>query len=196
MKREDQKPYDSKKSVWIPNPKRMVDIVKVLESEILRILPLSVLLLWAMKKFTQGCWCWRRLTSKVWEVWGHGQSDTSTNDALCFGTWRPVTRLRWSILTWFLLLLSTQQALSLYTHRVSKIYLGKRRMKPHLIFGLLRWPAEVCCRTRRIRLCWFWWSGAGKTENTKKALPILPWLLPALAEVKEESFPWGPDCCH
>jgi len=178
MKRADQqKPYDSKKSVWITDPKSGGYREGILESGDLEDPASKCVVAVAHEKFTHKAAEVGRVNPPKFEKCEDMVNLTFLNDASVF--WNLKTRYQAKMIhTYsglFVVVVNPYKRYPLYTHRVAKIYLGKRRneVPPHL------WAiAETAYRgmmnnTKDQAMLITGESGAGKTENTKKVITYL-----------------------
>jgi len=179
MKRADQaKPYDPKKSVWIPDPKTEGYREGLLESGDVDDDPASkCVVAVGHEKFTHKASEVGKVNPPKFEKVEDMVNLTFLNDASVF--WNLKTRYQAKLIhTYsglFVVVVNPYKRYPLYTHRVSKIYLGKRRneVPPHL------WAiAETAYRgmlqnTKNQAMLITGESGAGKTENTKKVITYL-----------------------
>jgi myosin heavy chain 6/7 len=179
MKRADQaKPYDPKKSVWIPDPKTEGYREGLLESGDPDGDPASkCVVAVGHEKFTHKASEVGKVNPPKFEKVEDMVNLTFLNDASVF--WNLKTRYQAKLIhTYsglFVVVVNPYKRYPLYTHRCSKIYLGKRRneVPPHL------WAiAEGAYRgmlqnTKNQAMLITGESGAGKTENTKKVITYL-----------------------
>merc|ERR1711915_1086551 len=178
MKRADQqKPYDSKKSVWIPCPKNGGNREGLLESGDLEDPASKCLVAVAHEKFTHKAAEVGKVNPPKFEKCEDMVNLTFLNDASVF--WNLKTRYQAKMIhTYsglFVVVVNPYKRFPIYTHRVAKIYLGKRRneVPPHL------WAiAETAYRgmltnSKDQAMLITGESGAGKTENTKKVITYL-----------------------
>merc|ERR1712002_524472 len=178
MKRADQsKPYDTKKSVWIPDPKDGGYREGLLESGDLEDPASKCLVVVGHEKFTHKAADVGKANPPKFEKCEDMVNLTFLNDASVF--WNLKTRYQAKMIhTYsglFVVVVNPYKRNPIYTHRVAKIYLGKRRneVPPHL------WAiAETAYRgmlqnTKNQAMLITGESGAGKTENTKKVITYL-----------------------
>jgi len=178
MKRADQqKPYDAKKSVWIPDPKSGGYREGLLESGDLEDPASKCVVGVAHEKFTHKAVEVGKVNPPKFEKCEDMVNLTFLNDASVF--WNLKTRYQAKMIhTYsglFVVVVNPYKRYPIYTPRVSKIYLGKRRNEcpPHL------WAiAETAYRgmlnnTKDQAMLITGESGAGKTENTKKVITYL-----------------------
>merc|ERR1711963_1379112 len=185
MKREDQaKVYDTKKSVWIMDAKTHVYKEGLLESGDIASLgaegsDLSAKMVVAVghEKFTFKAGEVGRVNPPKFEKCEDMVNLTFLNDASVF--WNLKTRYQAKMIhTYsglFVVVVNPYKRYPIYTHRVCKIYLGKRRneVPPHL------WAiAETAYRNmlqnkKDNAMLITGESGAGKTENTEKVITYL-----------------------
>jgi len=178
MKRADQnKPYDSKKSAWITNPKDGGYREGILESGDFEDPGSKCVVAVGHEKFTHKGAEVGRVNPPKFEKCEDMVNLTFLNDASVF--WNLKTRYQAKMIhTYsglFVVVVNPYKRYPLYTYRCSKIYLGKRRneVPPHL------WAiAEGAYRgmlqnTKNQAMLITGESGAGKTENTKKVITYL-----------------------
>ena len=178
MKRADQqKPYDAKKSVWIPDPKSGGYREGLIESGDLEDPASKCVVGVAHEKFTHKAAEVGKINPPKFEKCEDMVNLTFLNDASVF--WNLKTRYQVKMIhTYsglFVVVVNPYKRYPIYTHRVAKIYLGKRRneVPPHL------WAiAETAYRgmltnTKNQAMLITGESGAGKTENTKKVITYL-----------------------
>merc|ERR1712149_11081 len=178
MKRADQaKPYDPKKSVWISNPKDGGYREGLLESGDIEDPASKCVVAVGHEKFTHKGAEVGKVNPPKFEKCEDMVNLTFLNDASVF--WNLKTRYQAKMIhTYsglFVVVVNPYKRYPLYTHRCSKIYLGKRRneVPPHL------WAiAEMAYRgmlgnKKNQAMLITGESGAGKTENTKKVITYL-----------------------
>jgi myosin heavy subunit len=178
MKRADQhKVYDAKKSVWIPDPKSGGYREGLLESGDLDDPGSKCVVGVAHEKFTHKATEVGKVNPPKFEKCEDMVDLTFLNDASVF--WNLKTRYQAKMIhTYsglFVVVVNPYKRYPIYTHRVAKIYLGKRRneVPPHL------WSiAEIAYRgmitnKKNQAMLITGESGAGKTENTKKVITYL-----------------------
>ena len=178
MKRADQqKVYDPKKSVWIPCPKTGGYREGLIESGNLEDPASKCVVAVGHEKFTHKASEVGKVNPPKFEKCEDMVNLTFLNDASVF--WNLKTRYQAKMIhTYsglFVVIVNPYKRYPLYTHRVSKIYLGKRRneVPPHL------WAiAETAYRGmlnnhKNQAMLITGESGAGKTENTKKVITYL-----------------------
>jgi len=178
MKRADQqKPYDPQKSVWISDPKTGGYREGLLESGDLEDPASKCVVAVGHEKFTHKSPEVGKVNPPKFEKCEDMVNLTFLNDASVF--WNLKTRYQAKMIhTYsglFVVVVNPYKRYPLYTHRCSKIYLGKRRNEcpPHL------WAiAETAYRgmlqnSKNQAMLITGESGAGKTENTKKVITYL-----------------------
>ena len=178
VKRADQaKPYDSKKSVWIPDPKTGGYREGAIESGDLEDPASKCVVAVGHEKFTLKASEVGKVNPPKFEKCEDMVNLTFLNDASVF--WNLKTRYQAKMIhTYsglFVVVVNPYKRYPIYTHRVAKIYLGKRRNEcpPHL------WSiAETAYRgmllnSKNQAMLITGESGAGKTENTKKVITYL-----------------------
>ena len=178
MKRADQqKVYDSKKSVWINDPKSGGYREGLLESGDLDDPASKCIVAVGHEKFPHKGSEVGRVNPPKFEKCEDMVNLTFLNDASVF--WNLKTRYQAKMIhTYsglFVVVVNPYKRYPIYTHRVCKIYLGKRRNEcpPHL------WAVAECAYRNMITtkkdnaMLITGESGAGKTENTKKVITYL-----------------------
>merc|ERR1711988_752833 len=185
MKKEDQaKPYDPKASVWIQDPKTHGYKEGLLESgDITQLgmegadLSVKMTVAVAHEKFTLKAGEVGRVNPPKFEKCEDMVNLTYLNDASVF--WNLKTRYQAKLIhTYsglFVVVVNPYKRYPLYTHRVSKIYLGKRRneVPPHLWAIAEMAYRDMLTNKKDNAMLITGESGAGKTENTKKVITYL-----------------------
>merc|ERR1711971_1213535 len=185
MKREDQaKVYDTKKSVWIMDAKTHAYKEGLLESGDIATLgaegaDLSVKMTVAVahEKFTLKAGEIGRVNPPKFEKCEDMVNLTFLNDASVF--WNLKTRYQAKMIhTYsglFVVVVNPYKRYPLYTHRMCKIYLGKRRneVPPHLWAIAEGAYRDMLQNKKDNAMLITGESGAGKTENTKKVITYL-----------------------
>ena len=178
VKRADQqKVYDSKKSVWIPCPKTGGYREGLLESGDLDDPASKCLVAVGHEKFTHKSPEVGRVNPPKFEKCEDMVNLTFLNDASVF--WNLKTRYQAKMIhTYsglFVVVVNPYKRYPIYTHRVCKIYLGKRRneVPPHL-WAIAETAYRNMLQTKKNNAMLITGeSGAGKTENTKKVITYL-----------------------
>merc|ERR1711963_1186699 len=185
MKREDQaKVYDTKKSVWIMDAKTHAYKEGLLESGDIASLgaegaDLSAKMVVAVghEKFTLKGAEVGKVNPPKFEKCEDMVNLTFLNDASVF--WNLKTRYQAKMIhTYsglFVVVVNPYKRYPLYTHRVCKIYLGKRRneVPPHL-WAIAEGAYRNMLQNKKDNAMLITGeSGAGKTENTKKVITYL-----------------------
>merc|ERR1712056_140920 len=185
MKKEDQaKPYDPKASVWIQDPKTHGYKEGLLESgDITQLgmegadLSVKMTVAVAHEKFTLKAGEVGRVNPPKFEKCEDMVNLTYLNDASVF--WNLKTRYQAKLIhTYsglFVVVVNPYKRYPLYTHRVCKIYLGKRRNEcpPHL-WAIAEGAYRNMLQNKKDNAMLITGeSGAGKTENTKKVISYL-----------------------
>merc|ERR1712013_833814 len=185
MKKEDQaKPYDPKASVWIMDAKTHGYKEGLLESGDITQLgmegaDLSVKMTVAVghEKFTLKAGEVGKVNPPKFEKCEDMVNLTFLNDASVF--WNLKTRYQAKLIhTYsglFVVVVNPYKRYPLYTHRVCKIYLGKRRNEcpPHLWAIAEGAYRNMLQNNKDNAMLITGESGAGKTENTKKVITYL-----------------------
>merc|ERR1711875_145590 len=178
MKRADQsKPYDTKKSVWIPDPKDGGYREGLLESGDLEDPASKCVVVVGHEKFTHKSPEVGKVNPPKFEKCEDMVNLTFLNDASVF--WNLKTRYQAKLIhTYsglFVVVVNPYKRYPLYTHRVCKIYLGKRRNEcpPHL-WAIAEGAYRNMLQNKKDNAMQITGeSGAGKTENTKKVITYL-----------------------
>merc|ERR1712168_135600 len=178
MKRADQsKPYDTKKSVWIPDPKDGGYREGLLESGDLEDPASKCVVAVAHEKFTLKSTLVGKVNPPKFEKCEDMVNLTFLNDASVL--WSLKTRYQAKMIhTYsglFVVVVNPYKRYPIYTHRVCKIYLGKRRneVPPHL-WAIAEGAYRNMMQNKKDNAMLITGeSGAGKTENTKKVITYL-----------------------
>merc|ERR1712106_1009309 len=172
-KRADQaKVYDTKKSVWIPDPKTQGYREGLLESGDLEDPASKCLVVVGHEKFTHKAAEVGKVNPPKFEKCEDMVNLTFLNDASVF--WNLKTRYQAKMIhTYsglFVVVVNPYKRYPIYTHGVCKIYLGKRRneVPPHLWAIAEGAYRNMLQNTKNNAMLITGESGAGKTENTKK----------------------------
>jgi len=178
VKRADQsKVYDTKKSVWIADPKDGGYREGLLESGDLEDPASKCLVVVGHEKFTHKASEVGQVNPPKFEKCEDMVNLTFLNDASVF--WNLKTRYQCKLIhTYsglFVVVVNPYKRYPLYTHRVCKIYLGKRRNEcpPHLWAIAEGAYRNMLTNTKNNAMLITGESGAGKTENTKKVITYL-----------------------
>jgi len=178
VKRADQqKPYDSKGSVWIPDPKTGGYREGIIESGDLEDPASKCVVAVGHEKFTHKSTEVGRVNPPKFEKCEDMVNLTFLNDASVF--WNLKTRYQAKMIhTYsglFVVVVNPYKRYPLYTHRVCKIYLGKRRNEapPHLWAIAEGAYRNMLTNKKDNAMLITGESGAGKTENTKKVITYL-----------------------
>jgi len=178
MKRADQsKPYDAKKSVWIPDAKTHGYKEGLLESGDLEDPASKCVVAVGHEKFTHKAAEVGKVNPPKFEKVEDMVNLTFLNDASVF--WNLKTRYQAKLIhTYsglFVVVVNPYKRYPLYTHRVCKIYLGKRRneVPPHLWAIAEGAYRDMLTNKKDNAMLITGESGAGKTENTKKVITYL-----------------------
>merc|ERR1712036_96381 len=194
MKREDQaKVYDPKKSVWIMDEKTHAYKEGLLEvGDILLEDPASkCVVAVGHEKFTLKAGEIGRVNPPKFEKCEDMVNLTYLNDASVF--WNLKTRYQAKLIhTYsglFVVVVNPYKRYPLYTHRVCKIYLGKRRNEcpPHL-WAIAEGAYRNMLQNKKDNAMLITGeSGAGKTENTKKVITYLAMVATGAGGAKKET---------
>jgi len=178
MKRADQqKVYDAKKSVWIPCPKTGGFREGLIESGDIEDPASKCVVAVGHEKFTHKGADVGKVNPPKFEKCEDMVNLTFLNDASVF--WNLKTRYQAKMIhTYsglFVVVVNPYKRYPIYTHRVCKIYLGKRRneVPPHL-WAIAETAYRNMLQTKKDNAMLITGeSGAGKTENTKKVITYL-----------------------
>jgi len=178
VKRADQaKVYDSKKSVWIPDEKTHGYKEGLLEAGDLEDPASKCTVSVGHEKFTLKAAQVGKVNPPKFEKCEDMVNLTFLNDASVF--WNLKTRYQAKMIhTYsglFVVVVNPYKRYPLYTHRVCKIYLGKRRNEapPHLWAIAEGAYRNMLANKKDNAMLITGESGAGKTENTKKVITYL-----------------------
>merc|ERR1711962_1199031 len=194
MKKADQaKPYDPKASVWIPNPKDggyregLLEVGNINLEDPAEKCTVAV----GHEKFTMKAAEVGRVNPPKFEKCEDMVNLTYLNDASVF--WNLKTRYQAKLIhTYsglFVVVVNPYKRYPLYTHRVCKIYLGKRRNEcpPHL-WAIAEGAYRNMLQNKKDNAMLITGeSGAGKTENTKKVITYLAMVATGAGGVKKET---------
>jgi len=180
MKKADQsKPYDPKASVWISDPKThgyregILEVGDIMLEDPAQKCVVAV----GHEKFTLKGAEVGRVNPPKFEKCEDMVNLTYLNDASVF--WNLKTRYQAKLIhTYsglFVVVVNPYKRYPLYTHRVCKIYLGKRRNEcpPHLWAIAEGAYRNMLQNKKNNAMLITGESGAGKTENTKKVITYL-----------------------
>merc|ERR1712240_197522 len=193
MKKANQaKPYDPKASVWIPNPKDggyregLLEVGNINLEDPAEKCTIAV----AHEKFTMKAAEVGRVNPPKFEKCEDMVNLTYLNDASVF--WNLKTRYQAKLIhTYsglFVVVVNSYKRYPLYTHRVCKIYLGKRRNEapPHLWAIAEGAYRNMLSSKKNNAMLITGESGAGKTENTKKVITYLAMVATGAGGKKDE----------
>jgi len=193
MKKADQaKPYDPKASVWISNPKDGGYREGILEVGNINLEDPAEKCTVAVghEKFTMKAAEVGRVNPPKFEKCEDMVNLTYLNDASVF--WNLKTRYQAKLIhTYsglFVVVVNPYKRYPLYTHRVCKIYLGKRRNEapPHLWAIAEGAYRNMLSSKKNNAMLITGESGAGKTENTKKVITYLAMVATGAGGKKDE----------
>merc|ERR1711933_365666 len=175
---DQAKPYDSKKSVWIPDAKTGGYKEGILENDAdLEDPAAKCIVSVGHEKFTHKAAEVGKVNPPKFEKVEDMVNLTFLNDASVF--WNLKTRYQAKMIhTYsglFVVVVNPYKRYPLYTHRVCKIYLGKRRneVPPHLWAIAEGAYRDMLTNKKDNAMLITGESGAGKTENTKKVITYL-----------------------
>merc|ERR1719163_1911487 len=199
MKKEDQaKPYEPKQSVWIMDEKTHgykegllldgdINALGLEESDQNAKMTIQV----GHEKFTRKLKEVGRVNPPKFEKCEDMVNLTYLNDASVF--WNLKTRYQAKLIhTYsglFVVVVNPYKRYPLYTHRVCKIYLGKRRNEcpPHLWAIAEGAYRNMLQNKKNNAMLITGESGAGKTENTKKVITYLAMVATGAGGAKKET---------
>merc|ERR1712080_576788 len=194
MKKADQaKPYDPKASVWISNPKDggyregLLEVGNINLEDPAEKCTVAV----GHEKFTMKAAEVGRVNPPKFEKCEDMVNLTYLNDASVF--WNLRTRYQAKLIhTYsglFVVVVNPYKRYPLYTHRVCKIYLGKRRNEcaPHLWAIAEGAYRNMLQNVKNNAMLITGESGAGKTENTKKVITYLAMVATGAGGSKKET---------
>jgi myosin heavy chain 6/7 len=170
MKKEDSlKPYDAKKSVWVPDGEGGYDEALIQEVDGDKI---TVKVGWEPKVFkADQC---HQINPPKLEKCDDVSNMTYLNDASVLWNLksRYVAKLIYTYSGLFCVVINPYKRYPLYTNRVVAIYIGKRRneVSPHLFAISDGAYQQMMNNSRDQSMLITGESGAGKTENTKKVI--------------------------
>ena len=174
---DNHKPYDPKASVWIPCPKTGGYREGLLESGNLEEPASKCVVGVAHEKFTHKASEIGKVNPPKFEKCEDMVNLTFLNDASVF--WNLKSRYQSKMIhTYsglFVVVVNPYKRYPIYSHRVAKIYLGKRRneVPPHL-WAIAETAYRGMMRNGKNQAMLITGeSGAGKTENTKKVITYL-----------------------
>ena len=178
MKRADQqKVYDSKKSVWISDPKTCGYREGLLESGDLEDPASKCVVAVGHEKFPLKATEIGRVNPPKFEKCEDMVNLTFLNDASVFWNLKTcyVAKMIHTYSGLFVVVVNPYKRYPIYTHRVCKIYLGKRRNEcpPHLWAIAEAAYRNMIANKKDNAMLITGESGAGKTENTKKVITYL-----------------------
>merc|ERR1711910_168214 len=199
MKKEDQnKPYDPKASVWIQDAKTHCYKEGILESGNITDLGMegadvNVKMTVAVghEKFTLKAGEIGRVNPPKFEKCEDMVNLTYLNDASVF--WNLKTRYQAKLIHTYsgliVVVVNPYKRYPLYTHRVCKIYLGKRRNEcpPHLWAIAEGAYRNMLQNVKNNAMLITGESGAGKTENTKKVITYLAMVATGAGGAKKDT---------
>jgi len=191
MKRADQqKVYDAKKSVWIPDPKSGGYREGLLESGDIDDPGSKCVVGVAHEKFTHKGSEVGKVNPPKFEKCEDMVDLTFLNDASVF--WNLKTRYQAKMIhTYsglFVVVVNPYKRYPIYTNRVVRMYIGKRRneVPPHLFAISDGAYQQMMTNAKDQSMLITGESGAGKTENTKKVITYFA-ILGANEKVKKDA---------
>jgi len=170
MKKEDSlKPYDAKKSVWVPDGEGGFDeaLIQEVKGEMI-----DVKVGWEPKTFkaTQVM----QVNPPKMEKFDDVSNMTYLNEASVLWNLksRYVAKLIYTYSGLFCVVINPYKRYPIYTNRVVRMYIGKRRneVPPHLFAISDGAYQQMMANSRDQSMLITGESGAGKTENTKKVI--------------------------
>merc|ERR1712212_649254 len=188
MKKEDSlKPYDPKKSVWVPDGEGGFDEALISEVKGDNI---DVKVGWEPKTFKADKVL--QVNPPKMEKFDDVSNMTYLNEAAVLWNLkaRYVAKLIYTYSGLFCIVINPYKRYPIYTNRVVKLYLGKRRneVPPHLFAISDGAYQQMSTNAKDQSMLITGESGAGKTENTKKVITYFA-ILGASEKSKKDSGP-------
>merc|ERR1712012_1110267 len=184
MKREDaMKPYDPKKSYWCPDGKGNYMECTLVDNDGTK----AVVMCGHEKKTFKSAEV-GQVNPPKFEKCEDMANLTFLNDASVFYNLkvRYQAKLIYTYSGLFCVVVNPYKRFPIYTQTVVKLYLGKRRneVPPHLWAITETAYRNMLQNSKDQSMLITGESGAGKTENTKKVIAYLPWLLPLVRSLR------------
>jgi len=191
MKKEDSlKPYDAKKSVWVPDGEGGYDEAMISEVKGDNI---DVKVGWEPKTFkAEKC---MQVNPPKLEKFDDVSNMTYLNEAAVLWNLkaRYVSKLIYTYSGLFCIVINPYKRYPIYTNRVVRLYIGKRRneVPPHLFAISDGAYQQMMANAKDQSMLITGESGAGKTENTKKVITYFA-ILGCNDKVKKDGAPGVP----
>ena len=170
MKKEDSlKPYDAKKSVWVPDGEGGFDeaLIESVDGD-----KVHVKVGWEPKTF-KSAQCMQVNPPKM-EKFDDVSNMTYLNEAAVLWNLkaRYVSKLIYTYSGLFCVVINPYKRFPIYTERACQLYINKRRneVPPHLFAASDGAYAQMMSNAKDQSMLITGESGAGKTENTKKVI--------------------------
>jgi len=191
MKKEDSlKPYDPKKSVWVPDGEGGFDEAMISEVKGDMI---DVKVGWEPKTFKADKVM--QINPPKMEKFDDVSNMTYLNEAAVLWNLkaRYVAKLIYTYSGLFCIVINPYKRYPIYTNRVVRVYIGKRRneVPPHLFAISDGAYQQMMNNAKDQSMLITGESGAGKTENTKKVITYFA-ILGCNDKVKKDGAPEGP----
>jgi len=188
MKKEDSlKPYDAKKSVWVPDGEGGYDeaLIAEVKGEMI-----DVKVGWEPKTFkAEKC---MQINPPKMEKFDDVSNMTYLNEAAVLWNLkaRYIAKLIYTYSGLFCIVINPYKRYPIYTNRVVRMYIGKRRneVPPHLFAISDGAYQQMMCNSKDQSMLITGESGAGKTENTKKVITYFA-ILGCNDKVKKDAGP-------
>merc|ERR1711910_68976 len=185
IKKEDSlKPYDAKKSVWVPDGEGGFDeaLIDTVDGD-----KVNVKVGWEPKTFKSAQVM--QVNPPKMEKFDDVSNMTYLNEASVLWNLkaRYVTKLIYTYSGLFCVVINPYKRYPIYTNRVVQMYIGKRRneVPPHLFAASDGAYAKMMNNSKDQSMLITGESGAGKTENTKKVITYFAIL--GATEVKKKA---------
>jgi len=184
MKKEDSlKPYDAKKSVWVPDGEGGFDeaLIESVDGD-----KVNVKVGWEPKTFKSAQVM--QVNPPKMEKFDDVSNMTYLNEAAVLWNLkaRYVAKLIYTYSGLFCVVINPYKRFPIYTNRTCEMYIGKRRneVPPHLFAASDGAYAQMMNNSKDQSMLITGESGAGKTENTKKVITYFAIL--GASEVKQK----------
>merc|ERR1711970_229704 len=189
MKKEDSlKPYDAKKSVWVPDGEGGFDEAMIEEIDGDK---LTVKVGWEPKTFKTSQMM--QVNPPKMEKFDDVSNMTYLNEASVLWNLkaRYVAKLIYTYSGLFCVVINPYKRYPIYTNRVVQMYIGKRRneVPPHLFAASDGAYQQMMNNSKDQSMLITGESGAGKTENTKKVITYFAILGASEVKVKKGEAP-------
>jgi myosin heavy chain 6/7 len=189
MKKEDSlKPYDAKKSVWVPDGEGGFDeaLIESVDGD-----KVQVKVGWEPKVFkSEAC---LQVNPPKMEKFDDVSNMTYLNEAAVLWNLkaRYVAKLIYTYSGLFCVVINPYKRYPIYTERACQIYIGKRRneVPPHLFASADGAYQQMMNNAKDQSMLITGESGAGKTENTKKVITYFAILGASEVKLKKGEAP-------